>query len=70
MLHPLDWERFYDFVKASHMLQTKLPATDLRELLNREGFSGRQTDQLVDMYDHGRELLKRGNPFWGLRPRI
>ena len=58
MLHPNDWDRFYQFVKACHKRNVRLNETDLARLLNREGFDEDYARRIASVYDHGRGILR------------
>lgn len=49
ILHPLDWARFYDFVKQSRQL---LNEETLEALLRERGFSGLQARHIATIYNH------------------
>jgi hypothetical protein len=57
--HPLDLGRFYDFVIVSHMVRSKLTSEDIVYLLVQKGFNERYAQDIANIYDHGREILKR-----------
>ncbi|WPE22665.1 hypothetical protein [Shinella zoogloeoides] len=48
-LHPLDWERFYLFVRNS---RKELPEGALRPLLIQKGFSSEMAQMLSELYYH------------------
>jgi hypothetical protein len=48
-LHPLDWERFYLFVRNS---RRELPEGTLRPLLIQKGFSSETAQMLSELYHH------------------
>jgi len=48
-LHPLDWERFYLFVRNN---RRELPEGTLRPLLIQKGFSSEMAQMLSDLYHH------------------
>lgn len=50
-LHPLDWRRFYEFVRDSRM-RRPLPDEDLARLLMKEGFSERYARDIAEVYGH------------------
>jgi len=50
-LHPLDWRRFYEFVRDSRM-RRPLPDEDMVRLLIREGFSEQYACQIAEVYRH------------------
>lgn len=55
-LHPLDWGRFYDFVKFSRQ---RLSSEKLQSLLSAEGFSQSKIKKLSELYEHLWEFKKR-----------
>ena len=56
-LHPLDWRRFYAFVRFCHARRIRLHDSQLKHLLIRAEFPPLVADRLVLIYAHGRELL-------------
>lgn len=50
-LHPLDWRRFYEFVRDSRM-RTQLPDEDIARLLIKEGFSEQYARHIAEIYGH------------------
>jgi hypothetical protein len=48
-LHPLDWDRFYRFVKES---RRPLPMEAVRALLIEHGFPADRADSLAELYEH------------------
>lgn len=50
-LHPLDWRRFYEFVRDSRM-RTQLPDEDIARLLIKEGFSEQYARHIAEVYGH------------------
>jgi hypothetical protein len=67
MLHPLDWERFYEFVAVCHRTQVSL-ARDIKPQLQTAGFDEANVNILLSVYAHGRRLLK-AKPYLGARYR-
>ncbi len=49
MLHPLDWGRFYEFVRND---RTNSSEIDMRYLLIKEGFSFEKAEHIADIYRH------------------
>lgn len=47
--HPLDWDRFYRFVKES---RRELPMEAVHALLIERGFPGDRADNLAQLYEH------------------
>ena len=56
-LHPLDWNRFYEFIAFCHAHHVKLSESQLRRLLVEGGFTEEKAEYLADIYSHGREML-------------
>lgn len=54
-LHPLDWERFYLFVRNS---RSEVPEGYLRPLLIKKGFSADKAAMLSELYFHLRQFKK------------
>lgn len=50
-LHPLDWQRFYEFVRDSRM-RTPLSEEDMARLLTKDGFSEQYALKIAGVYDH------------------
>ncbi len=48
-LHPLDWDRFYAFVRESRQ---ELPGYELRAMLIDRGFSSEKAQHLSEIYAH------------------
>lgn len=59
VLHPLDWKRFYDLIYVAHKWRTKLSEGQLMKLLEDAGFDSEMANELANVYEHGRSLLKR-----------
>lgn len=57
VLHPLDWRRFYRFIRFCHSRRVKLSRDCLRDLLIRGHFSKQKAADLAEIYLHGRRLL-------------
>jgi hypothetical protein len=57
-LHPLDWRRFYQFVKFSHQGGIQATAADIERLLVNSGFEESYAEEIARVYYHGRELAK------------
>lgn len=57
MLHPLDWERFYRFVRFCHARRVKLSYDDLVLLLIENRFSEKYAMSIAEVYKHCRGLL-------------
>jgi len=56
-LHSLDWIKFYHFIHAAHVGQTRLTRSELIEILSEQGFISEKANSLSDVYEHGRSLL-------------
>ena len=56
-VHPYDWDRFRDFVRAAHRHHVRLTPTDLKTLLDHQGFDTGESQVLALVYEHGRLLL-------------
>ena len=50
-LHPLDWRRFYEFVRDSRM-RRPLPDEDMARLLIKEGFPEQYACDIAAVYSH------------------
>lgn len=50
-LHPLDWRRFYDFVRGSRN-RIQLPDEDIARLLMKEGFSEEYSRHIGEIFGH------------------
>lgn len=48
-LHPLDWDRFYTFVRESRQ---EIPGHELRAMLVARGFSRDKAEHLAEIYAH------------------
>jgi len=69
-LHPLDWERYYEFVIACHLMRDEITPEELDAVLT-ELFPAHVAERLAIVYDSGRELLqlampvfRRGRTLW------
>lgn len=56
-LHPLDWRRFYGFVRYAHAHRARMNSTNLSLLLQQHGFSAAKAESLAFVYGHGRKVL-------------
>lgn len=56
MLHPLDWERFYEFVRNA---RANLSEEDMKYLLVKEGFASAKAEHIANIYRHLREFKKK-----------
>jgi len=50
-LHPLDWRRFYEFVRDSRM-RTRVPDEDMTQLLIKDGFTDVYAEHITEVYGH------------------
>lgn len=57
VLHPLDWERFYDFVRHCAAYNVGVSVAGVRRLLVCVGFEGRYADSMAEVFEHSRRLL-------------
>ncbi len=56
--HPLDHQRWMDFILTAHLEGSRLDATSLRRwLIEIEGWSPEVADQLAGQYEFGGRLL-------------
>ena len=58
-LHPLDWKRFYEFVRFCHAHHVKLYEDEIEWLLNKEGFGEGKSRYMADIYGHCKRMLER-----------
>lgn len=54
-LHPLDWQRFYEFVRDSRM-RKPLSEEDMAFLLKKEGFPEQHAREIAEIYSHLRNF--------------
>ena len=57
LIHPLDWERFYDFMLATFEEWESFDRHMVRRLLIEGGFSEGKASDLVDFCEQARGLL-------------
>ena len=57
-LHPLDWERFYSFVRVCESSSESLSESDLSRILKQSGFDAEYSELLSAIYYHGRRILR------------
>jgi hypothetical protein len=57
-LHSRDWERYYHFIHVAHLGGARIIRDDLIRLLLEKHFSPDDAEYLVDVYEHGRTLLR------------
>jgi hypothetical protein len=63
VLHPLDWERFYGFVRACHYHSCRPHETDLLlRLLCNKGFAEEKAEYLVSVFGHCYAILSAPVP--------
>ena len=67
-LHPLDWQRFFEFVTTGHEDKSPVDQSLLQSVLKQESLNPREIDRLVDFYNLGRDLLSY-LPDRRMRPR-
>jgi len=58
-LHPYDWDRFYNYLCASHRLRSKLSGFEVKELLIGQGFPEHVASDISSVYDHGRAIIRK-----------
>jgi hypothetical protein len=58
-LHPLDWKRFYEFVRFCHAHHVKMYEDEIEWLLNKEGFGEKKSRYMADIYMHCKRMLER-----------
>lgn len=56
-LHPLDWQKFYRFIRHCHRHRVKLSRSDVKELLIEANFSEQLAEYLAVVFEHGIALL-------------
>lgn len=57
MLHPLDWKRFYVFIRHCYSRKVKIYPFELKRLLLLNGFKEKNAEYLSDIFSHGLKLL-------------
>jgi hypothetical protein len=57
VLHPYDWDRFYDFVRHCAAHNVGVSVEDVQRLLLCSGFESSYADQIAAVFRHGRHLL-------------
>lgn len=57
-LHPLDWRRFYQFVRVCHNGRARATASDIKRLLVKAGFDESYAEEIANVYEHGRNMAK------------
>ena len=57
MLHPLDWKRFYIFIRHCYSKKVSLYPDELLRLLITNGFEKRKAEYLSDIFSHGLKIL-------------
>jgi len=58
-LHPLDWQRFYNFIHHCFSHKVKISEDDVYRLLVSAGFTEQKADHISDIFHHGIRILKR-----------
>lgn len=58
-LHPLDWKRFYEFVRFCHAHRIKLYEDEVEWLLGKEGFGEKKSSYIADIYMHCKRMLEK-----------
>ena len=61
--HWADMNRFYTFIVAAHRGGTELTDGDVEELLIEDGFEEKTAEDLANIYNHGREILRSNRKF-------
>lgn len=70
-LHPLDWNRFYMFVRYCHTRRVVLGEESLCRILVRSGFAENDGWEIAGAYRHIRAFLKAPKNWrWSLRARL
>lgn len=59
ILHPLDWKRFYQFIRYCNSRRATLSDWQLEILLLERGFSEEKSRELAHIYKHGRNILRK-----------
>ena len=57
VLHPLDWKRFYHFIRYCHSRRLKVSEEDLSRVLESAGFEAEDAEHLAGIYGHCRNVL-------------
>ena len=57
LLHPLDWERFYDFLLSAFKQWEALDHSLARRLLIEGGFPEEKAIELVELCERAKDLL-------------
>lgn len=63
LLHPLDWERYYEFILVCHLMRDAITPEELDTVL-RLLFPAHIAERLAIVYDSGRELLQFAMPVY------
>ena len=65
ILHPLDWQRFFDFVIHVHRtVRPPVPEGEVKDaLVVASRFPARNIDSLVSVYRRGDGIYQRGRRF-------
>jgi hypothetical protein len=57
-LHPLDWQKFYSFVRHCHRYKVKVSAAEIKCLLREANFQEDFAEYVAEVFSHGMALLK------------
>lgn len=57
ILHPLDWNRFYVFIRHCYAKKVSLYPGELMRMLINNGFDEKKAEYLSDIFSHGIKLL-------------
>ena len=58
LLHPLDWERYFDFILGTHERNEDALPSEIRAFLMSAGGTDEAADEIADFYDQARDLLR------------
>lgn len=62
--HPLDWQRFYQFVKTAHSVRLGWDAGEVSQRLQNYGIPKKRARYLAEVYWHARCVLHVGRRSW------
>ena len=57
-LHPLDWQKFYSFIRHCHRYKVKISAAEIKCLLREVNFQEDFAEHVAEVFAHGMVLLK------------
>lgn len=57
-LHPLDWQKFYAFIRHCHRYKAKVSAAEIKCLLREVNFQEDFAEYVSEVFSHGMALLK------------